>query len=606
MRSLLAPGAVVRSSPPDTTTALIVRKGAISSLKELEGKRVAVNVINSSAWLHAVAALEKHGVDRTKVRFTEVPFPQMNDPLLNGQLDAVAQVEPFRSALMATGKAEIVSWTYVETAPNTDITQYIALAPWVEKNRATAEKFARAVIKGAKFANANEAATRDINQQFTDLNPALKDKVLLPRFGTAVNVGEMTHTMEMMRKYGLLKTPVDISQASAQGSLSAWSMTDPSRSFLRIRGLRKAFAAPGGTTRSRSMASISTSSAAVSCPSSALPDAASRPCCRSWPASSPRPRARCCSKTARWKRRRRTCSMCFSNTRARCFPGRRWSATSRSGWRARGTLSRQAIAARTRELIGLVKLTGFERHYPWQLSGGMQQRVAIARALACRPAVLLMDEPFSAVDALTRVGLQELVRSLWRELGLTVVFVTHDVDEGVYLSTRVVALTRAPGTVAIDVPIELPQPRDQIAPARCRRISTTAAGCWRSFSPTKGWTRRSRHDRYRGHRTSARWPPRPGGLGAGSRCCGNTRWLGVAFIVALLVLWEIAAARAIFPPMSFPRMSAIIATWWRSHRLRRAPRRTAAEPVAHVRGLFHRRRARRRARPAHGLCPLLL
>ena len=132
------------------------------------------------------------------------------------------------------------------------------------------------------------------------------------------------------------------------------------------------------------------------------------------------------------------------------------------GLESRESLSRQAIAARTRELIGLVKLTGFEQHYPWQLSGGMQQRVAIARALACRPAVLLMDEPFSAVDALTRVGLQELVRALWRELGLTVVFVTHDVDEGVYLSTRVVALTRAPGAVAIDLPIELPHPRDQI------------------------------------------------------------------------------------------------------------------------------------------------
>ena len=133
------------------------------------------------------------------------------------------------------------------------------------------------------------------------------------------------------------------------------------------------------------------------------------------------------------------------------------------GLESKGTLSRAEIAARTRDMIGLVKLTGFERHYPWQLSGGMQQRVAIARALACRPAVLLMDEPFSAVDALTRAGLQELLRSLWRELNLTVVFVTHDVDEGVYLSTRVVALTRAPGTIAIDMPIELPEPRDQIA-----------------------------------------------------------------------------------------------------------------------------------------------
>ena len=145
------------------------------------------------------------------------------------------------------------------------------------------------------------------------------------------------------------------------------------------------------------------------------------------------------------------------------FPWRTVERNVAFGLEHKGTMSRDEIAARTREMIGLVGLTGFERHYPWQLSGGMQQRVAIARALACRPAVLLMDEPFSAVDALTRAGLQELLRALWRELGLTVVFVTHDVDEGVYLSGRVVALTRAPGTIASDLAIELPEPRDQIA-----------------------------------------------------------------------------------------------------------------------------------------------
>jgi NitT/TauT family transport system substrate-binding protein len=209
---VLAPGAIVRAAPPDTTTALLVRKGSIKSLKDLEGKRIAVNVINSSAWLHMVAALDKHRVDHTKVRFTEVPFPQMNDPLLNGQIDGIGQVEPFRSALMATGKAEIVSWTYVETAPNTDITQYVALKSWVDKNRATAAKFVRALTKGAQFAASNEAVTRDINQQFTNLNPALKDKVLLPRLGTAINLKEMNHTMGMMQKYGLLKAPVDLSK----------------------------------------------------------------------------------------------------------------------------------------------------------------------------------------------------------------------------------------------------------------------------------------------------------------------------------------------------------------------------------------------------------
>jgi NitT/TauT family transport system substrate-binding protein len=80
------------------------------------------------------------------------------------------------------------------------------------ENHALAAKFTRAVTKGAQFAASNEAETRDINQQFTNLNPALKDKVLLPRLGTAINLKEMNHTMEMMQKYGLLKTPVDLSK----------------------------------------------------------------------------------------------------------------------------------------------------------------------------------------------------------------------------------------------------------------------------------------------------------------------------------------------------------------------------------------------------------
>ena len=133
------------------------------------------------------------------------------------------------------------------------------------------------------------------------------------------------------------------------------------------------------------------------------------------------------------------------------------------GLQNRESLSTSDIAQRVEQYIQLVRLTGFENHFPWQLSGGMQQRVAIARALACRPEMLLMDEPFSAVDALTRVGLQELVLKVWRELELTVVFVTHDTDEAVYLSTRVVALGKPPSSVAIDMSIDLPHPRNQIA-----------------------------------------------------------------------------------------------------------------------------------------------
>ena len=114
------------------------------------------------------------------------------------------------------------------------------------------------------------------------------------------------------------------------------------------------------------------------------------------------------------------------------------------------------------EYIHLVGLKGYEHYYPSQLSGGMQQRVAIARALVCRPDVLMMDEPFSAVDALTRTALQRLMLTIWQNLALTVVFVTHDVDEAIYLSQRVVSLSRAPARINDDVRITLPYPRDAV------------------------------------------------------------------------------------------------------------------------------------------------
>jgi NitT/TauT family transport system ATP-binding protein len=115
------------------------------------------------------------------------------------------------------------------------------------------------------------------------------------------------------------------------------------------------------------------------------------------------------------------------------------------------------------ESLESVGLTRFIDHYPWQLSGGMQQRVAIARALAYQPSVLLMDEPFASVDAQTRGDLEDLVLRVREQYGITVLFVTHDIDESVYLADRVVVLTHSPTKVKEIVPVDLPRPRDQIA-----------------------------------------------------------------------------------------------------------------------------------------------
>jgi NitT/TauT family transport system ATP-binding protein len=115
------------------------------------------------------------------------------------------------------------------------------------------------------------------------------------------------------------------------------------------------------------------------------------------------------------------------------------------------------------QAVESVGLTRFLDHYPWQLSGGMQQRVAIARALAYQPSILLMDEPFASVDAQTRGDLEDLVLRVREEYGITILFVTHDIDESVYLSDRVVVLTHAPTHVKEIVAVDLPEPRDQLA-----------------------------------------------------------------------------------------------------------------------------------------------
>jgi NitT/TauT family transport system ATP-binding protein len=134
----------------------------------------------------------------------------------------------------------------------------------------------------------------------------------------------------------------------------------------------------------------------------------------------------------------------------------------------RGRAARRAAALTALESVGLASSAG---KYPWQLSGGMQQRVAIARALAYDPVLLLMDEPFGSLDAQTREDLEDLVLRVRAERGITILLVTHDIDESVYVGDRVVVLTRGPGRVRAEIPVSLPGPRDQIATKETREFA---------------------------------------------------------------------------------------------------------------------------------------
>ena len=204
-------------------------------------------------------------------------------------------------------------------------------------------------------------------------------------------------------------------------------------------------------------------------------------------------------------------------------------------------------------MLQLVELQGFGDHHPWQLSGGMQMRVAIARALAFEPSLLLMDEPFGALDEMTRERLNIELLEIWRRMGSTVVFVTHSISEAVFLSTRVVVMSPRPGRIAGIVDIDLPQPRtaDTREEPRFFELVTEVRELLRGLGADE-------------HGSVARRRPRNDRPSRARRATGSRR---SSSSCAAIAAWQLAIELFNIQKFLLPKPWAIVSAFWTQRHL---------------------------------------
>ena len=447
----------------------------IKTIADMKGKSVGINVFGSGIYGPMALLLKRNGVDAEKdIKLVETGFPASEDAIRSGRVDVGVLNQPFAARAEAKGGLRKL-FALEDQQKNIVHIMEVCRKDFVDKNPDLVRAYVRDLTAGMGKAMANRDETLKVVSEVTKAPVAVLDTYLLKpndfarETGAKPNFDGIQAMLDIYAETGMLAKKLDaqIVQASHDRRTAAVTvLVAPSRdraavtrpARIAIEAVSKTF----DTKRGRPHLAVSDISLDVSegefvsvlgpsgcgkstllyivggfvAPSTGSVTVGGRPVTGPGPDRGP----------------------VFQEFAL--FPWKTVLGNVMYGLKQQGVAKAEA-QARVRELLAMVHLSGYESFYPKELSGGMKQRVAIARTLAYQPSILLMDEPFGALDAHTRTRLQNDLLAIWERDRKTVLFVTHSVEEAVFLSDRVVMITRSPGRVKEIIPIELPRPRDR-------------------------------------------------------------------------------------------------------------------------------------------------
>jgi len=426
--TMIADGGKIEASPRPYFGIVTIKHSGIRKIEDLNRKKIAINGYNTNSDVFFQVASKKAGIESNIVT---LPFPYILNALRDGHIDAGIISEPYMTIASESIGINVIP-DFEEYIRSLQRTAVCISNDYISKNPYAVKKFVLAYNKAIEFINNNSEQARELFSKWMNLPIAVARKMTMLKWDVDFN------NTEIIDKYNKVLAEFNIKE---RGNIFVKELEVTFGNRKKVTAIKDLnFEAKAGElicllgTTGCGKSTILNAIAGFVSPTNGQIFLDEKPICE-----------------AGLER-----GIVFQ--RPALFPWRTVKRNVEFGLEMKGIskADRSKIAA---AYINIVGLDGFEKNYPSELSGGMEQRVDIARVLANDPLVILMDEPFGSLDAQTRSIMQELLLNISEEFGKTIIFVTHDVDEAIFLADRIVVLTALPGKVKEEIRVSLPRPR---------------------------------------------------------------------------------------------------------------------------------------------------